>query len=213
MLGDGCPAGSKTFTTTMKKLMLMAAVLMTSVAAKAQNEVGQFTIAPTVGINLASTSHSDANSKLGLVIGATGEYGLTEKLSVTAALLYSMQGPKADLNYEGMKFTEKDKMNYLNVPILANYYVWQGLAVKAGVQLGVLLSAKEEIEGGGESASVDIKDACNTIDFAIPVGVSYEYKKFIIDARYNFGLNKILKEGESVQHRVFQLTVGYKFNL
>lgn len=198
----------------MKKFMLVAAVLMASVAAKAQNEVGQFTIAPTVGINLATTNDSDASGSLfGVAVGATGEYALTEKFSLTAGLLYSMQGAKGDMEYMGVKVTEKDKLNYLNVPILANYYVWQGLAVKAGVQVGFLLSAKSEVEAAGQSESVDIKDACNTIDFAIPVGLSYEYKKFVVDARYNFGLNKILKEGESVQHRVFQLTVGYKFNL
>ena len=53
-----------------------------------------------------------------------------------------------------------------------------------------------------------------SMDFAIPLGVSYEYSHVVLDARYNFSLtNAISVLGESTKHSVFQITLGYKFGL
>ena len=185
----------------MKKLMLMAAMMVAVLSANAQNEVGQITLKPMVGATLSTITDSNHSKfKIGFAAGVEGEYGIMEKLGVTAGLVYSMQGAK----YEG---DDKEKFDYLNIPILANYYVIPGLAVKAGIQPAFLLSAKDE---DGD----DIKDECNTFDFAIPIGASYEYKNFVVDARYNFGLTKINKDGsKSHKNSVFMITVGYKFAL
>lgn len=175
----------------------MCAVLC-GLCASAQNEVGQVTLAPTAGLNLASVTGDGAKMMPAFTVGVTGEYGVMENFGITAGVMYSMQGAKS----EGSD--EKLKLGYINIPILANYYVWQGLAVKAGVQPGIMLSAKEGDE--------DIKDGCKSFDFSIPVGVSYEFNKVVIDARYNIGLSKIYKEGDS-KNSVIQFTVGYKFGL
>jgi hypothetical protein len=53
----------------------------------------------------------------------------------------------------------------------------------------------------------------NKFDLSIPVGISYEYKNFVLDARYNWGLTKIMDAGDAFYNRVFQLTLGYKLNL
>ena len=185
----------------MKKLFLAAAAMLMSVSMNAQNEVGQVSIAPTVGINISNvTDWNDTKAKVGLVAGVVAEYGVAEKFGVSAGVMFSMQGC-------GFKDEDdKVKLSYLNIPILANYYVYKGLAVKAGVQPGILLSAKE--------GSHDIKDHMKGFDFAIPVGASYEYQNFVLDARYNIGLTKANKEGNrSNKNSVFQITLGYKFKL
>jgi hypothetical protein len=98
-------------------------------------------------------------------------------------------------------------MHYLNIPILANYYVVKGLAVKAGIQPGFLVGAKHD----GKSFS----DDCKKFDFSIPVGLSYEISNIVFDARYNIGLTKTAKGDnvEKTKNSVFQFTVGYKFGL
>jgi hypothetical protein len=105
----------------------------------------------------------------------------------------------------------KVNYGYINIPILANYYVVKGLAIKAGIQPGFMVSAKAK-QG---DTSVNIKDNCKKFDFAIPVGVSYEIANVVIDARYNIGLTKTMKgDGvEKTKNSVFQFTVGYKFGL
>ena len=185
----------------MKKLFLAAVAMMFSVSMNAQNEVGQISIAPTVGINISSiTKADDSKAKVGLAAGAVAEYGVAEKVGVSAGVMFSMQGC-------GWKDgDDKTKINYLNIPIMCNYYVYKGLAVKAGVQPGFLLSAKYGDE--------DIKDGMKKFDFSIPVGVSYEYMNIVLDARYNIGLTKGNKNGdESRKNSVFQITLGYKFKI
>ena len=172
----------------MKKILLAAVVMVMSLAAKAQNEVGQITLKPLVGINLANvTDIDDADMRVGLAAGVEAEYGIAEKFGVTAGAIYSMQGIK------------DGKLDYINIPILANYYVIPGLAIKAGVQPAFNVGH----EDGADPKSFDL---------AIPVGASYEFNSFVLDARYNFGVTKIADFGDS-KNSVFQITLGYKFSL
>jgi hypothetical protein len=164
-------------------------------------------------------------AKAGFTGGVEGMYQATEKFGVSAAVMYSMQGAKVKQDFVKDMATaygygaavgainEDMKINYgyINIPILANYYVVKGLAVKAGIQPGFMVSAKGKL---GDT-SVNIKESCKKFDFAIPVGVSYEIANVVIDARYNIGLTKTMK-GDGVKktkNSVFQFTVGYKFAL
>ena len=47
---------------------------------------------------------------------------------------------------------------------------------------------------------------------SIPVGASYEYKQFVLDARYNIGVTKAFDAGDAKQS-AFVVTFGYKFEL
>ena len=221
----------------MKKIMMIAAMMVATISANAQNEVGQITLKPTVGMNIASMTKTEGDSKVrvGIAAGVEAEYGITESFSLSAGLLYSMQGVKGNgsfdldffdeyFNYEGdAEYTGKAtvKLDYINIPILANYYVIPGLAIKAGIQPAFNVSKKVKFEGDviisgnkKETVNVDkkIDDGVKAFQFAIPVGISYEYKNFVLDARYNIGVTKAFKYTDS-RHSVFQITLGYKFAL
>lgn len=194
----------------MKKMFLAAAMMLVSVATFAQNAVGQITIQPKVGLNIANiTDADDADARIGLAAGAEFEYGVTDMIGVSAGLVYSMQGYKfSEGNYDTTV-----KLDYLNVPILANVYVAPGLAVKLGVQPGFKLSSKVKIEGSGTSIEGESDDdGVKGFDLAIPVGVSYQYQNIVLDARYNWGVTKVFDDGDS-KNSVFQITLGYKFSL
>lgn len=197
----------------MKKLFLAVVAMMVSAATFAQNEVGQLTIQPKVGVNIANiTDADDADPRIGLAAGAEFEYGLTDNIGLSAGVLYSMQGAKA--TEDGADCTLK--LDYLNVPILANFYVAKGFAVKLGVQPGFKLSSKAKVKVSRTSVEVDANDIdgvnIKSIDLSIPVGVSYQYQNIVFDARYNWGVTKIIEDSDS-KHSVFQITVGYKFSL
>lgn len=184
----------------MKKLMIIAAMLMAVVGVNAQNEVGQFSIMPKAGVNIASMTKADnAKSKIGLAVGVEAAYGVANNFELTAGFLYSMQGAKVDGT------DTKINMDYLNVPILAQYYLVKGLAVKAGVQVGFNTNAKAK--NGDVSADITTN---KTVDFSIPVGLSYEYANVVLDARYNIGMTKMF-EGADSKNSVIQITLGYKF--
>jgi len=215
----------------MKKMMMIAAMAVACLTASAQNEVGQFTLQPKIGMNITNisgaeivtgTSTENANFMVDFAVGVEAEYGLAEKFSLAAGILYSRQGCdfgefKASNGYTTVGWDKnQNKLGYLNIPIVANYYIAKGFAIKAGIQPGFLLSAKRKIDGIGDTPSEDIdyKDACNSFDLSIPLGLSYETDNVVIDGRYNLGVTKINKEGDdSYKNSVIQFTIGYKFAL
>ena len=192
----------------MKKILLTAVVMLASVASYAQHAVGAFTLQPKIGMNVASLTKCDGcDPRIGLAAGVEAEYQATDSFSVSAGLIYSMQGNKA--KEEGVTLTTK--LDYINIPILANVYVTKGLAVKLGVQPAFNVSDKQKLSGG--KASVEAEDVgAESFDFSIPVGLSYEYNNVVFDARYNFGVTNIADGGDS-KNSVFQFTLGYKFAL
>lgn len=189
----------------MKKLLLMAAVMLSSVGAFAQHAVGSFTLQPKVGLNIASLTKNDGGDpRYGVAAGAEFEYQATDIFSLSFGALYSQQGAKnGDATY---------KLDYVNVPILANVYVAKGLAVKLGVQPGFNVNSKMSGNYAGWTASTDV-DA-KSVDLSIPVGLSYELPTVpvVIDARYNWGVTKVADWSDS-KNSVFQITLGYKFSL
>ena len=202
----------------MKKILFIAMVLLSSVATYAQQSKGTLTVQPKVGFNIATlTNADDGDSRFGLAAGAEFEYQATDLLSISFGAMYSMQGIKASGDEGDATF----KLDYVNIPILANVYVVKGLAVKVGIQPGFKVNSSLSAKASGVSASADL-NGVKSFDFSIPVGLSYEYRNFVIDGRYNFGLTNWAKDvsvlGETMgevdsKNSVFQLTIGYKLPL
>lgn len=191
----------------MKKLILMAVMALATVSSFAQQAVGTFTIQPKVGLNLANLTDADGDIRAGVAAGVEFEYQVSDIFSLSAGALYSMQGCK----FTEDKVDYTSKLDYINVPILANVYVVKGLAVKLGLQPGFNVSHKLSVDKGSTSGSTDIPGV-KSVDLSIPVGLSYEYSNFVFDARYNFGVTKVADDADS-KNSVFQFTLGYKFAL
>ena len=206
----------------MKRLIISLAILLPALTAVAQHEEGDFTIQPKVGLNIASLSDAD-KSITDLHLGLEAEYMMSDCLSLGFGAILSNQGAKYDFwdEYNGQNKYTVD-LDYVHVPILASYYVLPGLAVKAGIQPGFKMRAKAKFDDrtidldelyklGSVLLDEDIK--VSKFDFSIPVGASYEYKNFVLDARYNWGLLKVMNVGDAFYNRCFMLSLGYKFQL
>ena len=193
---------------------MIAALMVATLSASAQKtlrETGSFTLQPKVGIGFGSMTGSwtslggvDKKSRVGMIAGVEGEYYATNFLGIAAGLNYAQQGWK----HEGVDYKETQKLDFINIPITANFYVAKGFALKAGVQFGFLVNA--EIE------DLDNKDVFKKFNFSIPVGVSYEYADFVLDARYKFATTTLNKNSGSFNEwrsDLFQITLGYKFGL
>lgn len=203
----------------MKKFLIMAAMVLFSAGAFAQYKAGDFTIQPKAGLSIADITDTEGSkTRAGFVGGVELEYHISPLVGFSGGLLYSMQGCKGDGdlgeiadNLSG-NATMTIKNDYLNVPLLANFYVAPGLALKAGIQPGFKVNSKATIEVGDQSVTGDLKNAFNSFDLSIPVGISYEYQGIVLDARYNIGATKIADD-TNCRNSVFQLTLGYKFKL
>lgn len=197
----------------MKKMMMMLIMATVAMTASAQNTLrdnGTFTLQPKVGIGIGRLSGEwttlsgiDDKLRIGFVVGVEGEYYANTWLGIAAGVNYAQQGWK----FKGLGVDETTKLDYLNIPVTADFYVAKGLALKTGVQFGFLMNAKID--------DADIKDACEKFNLSIPIGVSYEISNFVLDLRYNLGLMKTNKpdNGSKARSDLFQITVGYKFAL
>lgn len=198
----------------MKKLFLMALMaFIATTASFAQWSVGSITVQPKIGINGANITDADnSDSRIGLVLGGEFEYRVSPIFSLSAGALYSMQGCKGTAeDDDGNTGDVSLKLDYINVPILANVYVAKGLAVKLGIQPGFNVRHKATASVSGVNVTTNLPGV-KSVDFSIPIGVSYEFNRFVIDGRYNLGVTKLI-DGADSKHSVFQFTFGYKFSL
>ena len=159
--------------------------------------------------------------RTGLVVGAFAEYRAVKWLAVSADVLFAQKGAENEFSIETSELDQTTKnnfkLNYIDVPVLANFYVTKGLALKAGIQPSFLVSAKNKIsatlDGGSYKETADLKDELNSVDFSIPVGISYTFRMgLVLDLRYHIGCTDLLKDGDyKLTNRVATLTVGWRF--
>src|SRR5690606_27624389 len=127
----------------MKKFFLVAAVFAIGFSANAQQEVK---FGPKAGVNFATISNvEDSKMLTGFYVGGVAEIKFTDKFSIQPELMYSAQGVKQESNYTiaGITINESltAKYDYINIPIMAKYYVYDGLSVELGPQFGFLVKA------------------------------------------------------------------------
>ena len=192
----------------MKKLLLSIAILASGLTINAQ----EIKFGAKAGLNISNFSGDDVennDARTSFHIGAVAEIEISDKFSVQPELIYSAQGSTtSDL---GVDITAA--VDYLNVPVMAKYYVAERFSLEAGPQIGFLMSAKMKAESGGDSEEIDVKDDLKSIDFGINFGAGYKLENGLnFSARYNLGLSDIAEESDSsVKNGVFQVSVGYSF--
>lgn len=142
------------------------------------------------------------DSKSGLYIGGLAHIHVTSHFAVQPEVVYSCQG--------GERPTYKLKLGYVNIPVLLQYMVNNGLRLQTGPQIGFLMSAKQK----AGDVEIDVGDAYNNIDFAWTLGASYIFATGIgIDLRYNIGISDISDANNTdAKNRVLQLGLFYQFN-
>ena len=179
-----------------------------------------------IGVNITNITGDetdDYNNITLLHAGAVAEIMISDEFSFQTELLYSAQGAKSDysdtLDEVTFRYTSV-KLEYINIPLLAKFYVTEGFSLEAGPQVGFLITADREFEktdnGETETGEKDILNEIKGIDFGLDFGLAYKLESGIfLAARYNFGLSNINDvEGSDElknQNRVIQFSAGYFF--
>jgi Outer membrane protein beta-barrel domain len=143
-------------------------------------------------------SESYSSPLTGLQFGVNIPILVTKKmLVVTAGLEYSMEGSKYETTEyvpggQEQKVENKARLNYLRLPIIARKYTKSGFYGEAGIQPGLLLSAKDKFNGQTASLKGDYKG----FDMGLRFGVGYDFKKrFGVHANFSPGISNINKKG------------------
>ena len=218
----------------MKRITLtLLGLVAFSTTAVAQQEVK---FGPKAGVNFANIAGKDAEDNkmlIGFHVGAFAEIKFNDKFAIQPEILYSAQGAKQEGSQTIAGITTSyeatAKTSYINIPIMAKYYVAPSFAVELGPYVGFLMSSdlesKNTIGSVTSETETDMKDYTNSIDFGVGAGVSYNLDNgFFIGARYNLGLTKLGKDSSQTiggievstealdtKNAVIQVGVGYKF--
>ncbi|WP_196889305.1 porin family protein [Aureivirga sp. CE67] len=180
------------------------------------------------GINFASLTNTgtyNVSSIKDWTAGIVVEFEISDRFSIQPEVLYSAQG--GDVNFvrpnpEYMSlidyFDAKVNLDYINVPILAKFYVVDGLSIDIGPQFAFLVDNNIEFT---KTVPTNPQPTVTYHKTTLPqkksfgidgsVGLGYKFpERIFIQGRYNFGLIDI-EDIEKSKNSVFQLTIGYEF--
>ena len=168
----------------MKKfiVVLLALVVGFSTVAQAQRRGrggSDVSLGLKAGASLTNMTGPNAianDYRFGFHGGVFANIGLTSLFAFQPELLYSQKGG----NYKNVTDASL-RLHYIDVP-LAFHVNTGGLFFEAGPQVGFLVAAKSQVG----SASTDIKNSFNTVDFGYLFGLGYQLKEGLgIGLRYN----------------------------
>lgn len=201
----------------MKKTLLTLVTLITIGLTNAQvKEKGVIEITPKIGISSFSEFNEDdnTNSNSGLELGATVDYYFNDRWSLRSGLIANKMGGKYD--FEGESF--EDKLNYVTIPINANWHF--GSTRKWNLNFGLspsfLSSAKVKVNGYTENLPDDIVES---FQLGLTFGIGYKIEVterfgILIDAQLFSGLTNINKaSSEKILNSGNSFNVGGVFQL
>ncbi|OYX84559.1 MAG: hypothetical protein B7Y83_07780 [Flavobacteriales bacterium 32-34-25] len=196
----------------MKKILLSLITLLTFGLTNAQvKEKGVIEITPKIGASSFTEYNEDDSTDYnsGVELGATIDYYFNDRWSLRSGLIANKMGGK--YNFEDNIY--EDKLNYLTIPVNANWHF--GSTRKWNLNFGLspsfLMSAKVSENG----FTADIPDnIIESFQLGFTFGIGYKIgitEKFgiLIDAQWFNGLTNINK----VPDNRTITNGGYSFNL
>lgn len=190
------------------------------------------------GLNLSNGTFSGADSeyigkpesKTNFHLGGFLVYNITNKFALQPELLYNRLGfvTKITETAPGYFYNSKNNvsLNYLSIPVMCKFNIYDGLSLDGGPQLGILLNGEqkyvyEETYLGNRNYSeetIDAKKNFKSIDFGLNIGTSYKIENnMVFSLRYYFGLSDLWKEYFDedfilgYKNKNLQFSVGYIF--
>ena len=227
----------------MKRIITLAFLSAISLASFAQSKAGTWSVIPHVGVSIASLTHQSGGIEVGdnqsqelkpqARPGFTGGvdvlYQASDVVGLSVSLSYVQAGCKyKDVDDNGVIWHDHyARTDYISVPLVGHSYIAPGLSINVGVAPSFLIYGKYhagmqtyDLDTDGHRTNVkeaeidqDIKKGLRNFTLSIPVGISYEYENVVLDARYNVGMLNVYKHGLTARNKVFEVSVGYKFDL
>lgn len=217
---------------TLRSLAIPCVALLTCLSTTYAQQ--RFSAGPRVGLNLSTLRGDVQNFKLtpGLTAGAFLMYSSLNHFGVSADVLYSQRGGKFEGNTNGVPEEFKHRINYLEIPVALRYFLTLDGNFRPnlffGPSLAIPLSAQtvKQKTNGAAQPDVDNSAAFKNLDLGLLAGFQLNFpgwgerQRFLVDARYTFGLADITRQpirGGTGQQNVYNstitLTLGYGFGV
>lgn len=213
----------------MKNLFLAILVIIisaTTLHAQSDNTSMQFGVKGGINLsNLIGDDVGDLDSRTSFNLGLFVEIPLSGRFSFQPEVLYSGQGFTIINRGEDNIFDVGDnveyQLSYIQVPLMAKFYLIKGLYAEAGPQFGFKVKEKIDYKPASDDGDIDIDpDNSNVKDFDtnLAIGAGYKFDNGLsLSARYNYGLTSIIKKdtpliGDAdVKNSVWQFGIGFSF--
>lgn len=191
-------------------MLFMAALIMSTTFAAAQEFVY---FGAKGGVNFSTFSGDgfsdfhDESARTAYHLGLLAEIPVTERFSVQPEVLYSAQG--FDIVRREDASDIEHQLDYIHIPVLAKFYLTDGLSLEAGPQIGFVVN--EQIDDGNTEIEF-YPESRNEMELSLGLGAAYKFNNFFLYGRYNPGLTDIYdREGVDVKNSVIQAGVGILF--
>jgi len=207
----------------MKKIFAIIAVAIVAIfsannvnaQSRACQDVKSVSIRPYVGISSSVVVNSDVElgRTAGFTVGADALYMANNWFGVSAGVEFINGGWKYN---EGDWMGSEATVNLLGAPILANFYVCQGLDLKVGFKPNYIFNSSVSKDNAGQSHELTGKDALNEFSTDVVLGISYEYKNVVFEVRENVSSSKLLTNDKRDFNNAAKMgnlsfSVGYRF--
>jgi hypothetical protein len=210
----------KIFSKMIKKVLIVIAVaILTAGSAQAQFKFGARAGFNMTNFSISSNDEVKPKFKPGFQVGVVGDYSVSEAFAIQPGLVFATQGTA----YKGEGWKETITLNYLQLPINAQYKVDLGapkLFLQAGPYLGYAMSGKRKWKDGSESGSRKIKIGSGddaegkAFDFGIGVGAGVQFANIQAALGYNIGITNISTskdKEDSMKNNGLFVTLTYLF--
>lgn len=187
----------------MKKLGLLGiSFLFFASVVFAQHSPVQFGLKGGANFStLKSGTTAEPDHRTAFNAGALAHIHLGNHFALQPEITFSAQGAEYAAN-------RRDKVNYINVPVLGQFMFNNGLRLQTGPQVGFLVNGESE---NGDTET-DFEKSLKKTDLSWSFGTSYLMRSGLgIDARYNLGLRDISKINSDLKNRSWQVGLFYQF--
>jgi hypothetical protein len=169
------------------------------------------------GLNIANV-HGDNKSALvnrdnlnSFMAGFYAQFAFNDAFSVQPEFLYSRKGYQADPSGSAV-LLRKNRLDYLQVPVLLVYNFLDNVSVHVGPQVALLINAKNSPQDISISAA-----GFHSLDYGVVGGLEARVGPARVGARYDLGLAKIrtsdaMPTGNKIYNQALQVYLGIGFS-
>ena len=167
---------------------------------------GQTTFGLKGGVNIADMTDNLYKPRISGHGGIFVNRSISKHFFIQPELQFSGEGKQ----YVWDNLEHRWIFNYIQLPLMLQYYPIPQLYVEVGPQIGLLISAKDKINQASEA---NIKTLISTVEYAIVGGLGVKLTdRVALYGRYNFGLNDITSYDAIVHHsKVGQIGIAIHF--
>jgi hypothetical protein len=169
------------------------------------------------GLNIANVRGDNTNTLVNrenlkdFMTGIYAQFAFNSAFSIQPEFLYSRKGYQADPAGTA-DLLRKNRLDYLQVPVLFVYNFLDNVSVHVGPQVALLINAKNSTQDRSINAA-----GFHSLDYGAVGGLEARVGPARVGARYDLGLAKIrlnssAPNGNKIYNQAFQVYLGIGFS-